>query len=238
MINKNLNLKGLRREFSRDSRVRIEGLLDDDVAEKVAGALLHQTLPLYQAFFSEGQAKTISVQECESRSIPEQRARESERNDLASRGIGYQYETVMPKYIKNALPVANGQGVEVLKELGELFSSAEMIDIVSRITGKRDVSHADAQLTRFREGDFITRHRDEVSHVRRELAYVLSLSPHWHPDWGGLLQFYDHSGRVKDAWTPQFNALSLFDIKHIHSVTYVTPFAKEPRWSMTGWFMS
>ncbi len=238
MINQNLNIKALKRDFSRDARVRIEGLLDDVVAEKVAKALLHQALPMYQAFFSEGQAKTISVQECETRSIPEQRARESERNDLASRGIGYQYETVMPKYIKNAAAVANGQGIEVLKELGELFSSAEMIDIVSRITGKRDLTRADAQLTRFREGDFITRHRDEIAHVRRELAYVLSLSAHWHPDWGGLLQFYDQSGRVKDAWTPQFNTLSLFDIKHIHSVSYVTPFAKESRWSMTGWFMS
>jgi hypothetical protein len=57
MINKNLNLKGLRREFSRDSRVRIEGLLDDDVAEKVAGALLHQTLPSIRLFFLRAKLK-------------------------------------------------------------------------------------------------------------------------------------------------------------------------------------
>ncbi|WP_338456665.1 2OG-Fe(II) oxygenase family protein [uncultured Alteromonas sp.] len=35
--------------------------------------------------------------------------------------------------------------------------------------------------------------------------------------------------------TPEFNTLSLFDVKHIHSVTYVTPFAKQPRYALTGW---
>ncbi len=35
---------------------------------------------------------------------------------------------------------------------------------------------------------------------------------------------------------PAFNTMALFDIRHVHSVTYVTPFAKQPRLSLTGWF--
>jgi len=30
--------------------------------------------------------------------------------------------------------------------------------------------------------------------------------------------------------------LSLFDVRHVHSVTYVAPFAGAPRLSITGWF--
>jgi Rps23 Pro-64 3,4-dihydroxylase Tpa1-like proline 4-hydroxylase len=67
---------------------------------------------------------------------------------------------------------------------------------------------------------------------------VLGLSKAWHPDWGGLLQFYEEDGTPGDAWIPHFNCLNLFDIRHIHSVTYVTPFAGEPRLSLTGWFRS
>ena len=40
----------------------------------------------------------------------------------------------------------------------------------------------------------------------------------------------------RDAWTPAFNTVSMFDIHPNHSVTYVAPYALEPRLSLTGWF--
>ena len=68
------------------------------------------------------------------------------------------------------------------------------------------------------------------------MAYVLSLTERWHPDWGGLLQFFEDNGTPRDAWVPGWNVLSLFDVRHVHSVTYVAPFAGAPRLSITGWF--
>jgi Rps23 Pro-64 3,4-dihydroxylase Tpa1-like proline 4-hydroxylase len=65
---------------------------------------------------------------------------------------------------------------------------------------------------------------------------VFSATWGWHPDWGGLLQFYQEDGTPEDAWSPGFNTLSLFDTSYIHSVTYVTPFAQAPRLSLSGWF--
>ena len=51
-----------------------------------------------------------------------------------------------------------------------------------------------------------------------------------------LLQFFEDNGTPRDAWVPGWNVLSLFDVRHVHSVTYVAPFAGAPRLSITGWF--
>jgi Rps23 Pro-64 3,4-dihydroxylase Tpa1-like proline 4-hydroxylase len=64
----------------------------------------------------------------------------------------------------------------------------------------------------------------------------MNFSPQWHPDWGGMLQFFQDDGTPRDAWAPQFNSLVLFDVAHVHSVTFVAPFAKTPRFAVTGWF--
>jgi Rps23 Pro-64 3,4-dihydroxylase Tpa1-like proline 4-hydroxylase len=64
----------------------------------------------------------------------------------------------------------------------------------------------------------------------------MSFTRNWHPDWGGLLQYYDDDGTPRDTWAPLFNSMTLFDVRHIHSVTFVTPFSTQPRLSLTGWF--
>jgi Rps23 Pro-64 3,4-dihydroxylase Tpa1-like proline 4-hydroxylase len=51
-----------------------------------------------------------------------------------------------------------------------------------------------------------------------------------------LLQFYQDDGTPRDALTPSFNAMTLFDVKHVHAVTYVAPFASKPRLAISGWF--
>ena len=64
----------------------------------------------------------------------------------------------------------------------------------------------------------------------------MSFTKDWHPDWGGLLHFFEDNGSPRDFWVPMFNSLTLFDVRHVHSVSYVTPFAKGQRLSLTGWF--
>jgi Rps23 Pro-64 3,4-dihydroxylase Tpa1-like proline 4-hydroxylase len=39
-----------------------------------------------------------------------------------------------------------------------------------------------------------------------------------------------------NSYIPAFNALTLFRVPQWHSVSYVTPFAMGPRFSVTGWF--
>lgn len=112
-----------------------------------------------------------------------------------------------------------------------------MCHAVSEVTGI-EVQGAECQFTRFTNGQYLTRHRDTLAGNRRRLAFVLSLSQGWHPDWGGLLHFYEQTGDVSEVWIPRFNALQLFDINHIHGVSAVAPCAPRGRYSLTGWFTS
>jgi len=238
MLNSKLDVKQLRRTYLRQNRVRIENFLEPHIASQLQSLVGEDSMPMHIAFYVNAMPKTISRMEFEALENQTKEALTRELLQLAGQGIGYCYETVMPKNIKNREVSISGQGHDLLVQLANCFSSPEVIKLVRQVSGNKVIKEADAQLTRFTEGHYITRHRDEVPSKRRELAYILSLTDGWHPDWGGLLQFYKPDGSVRDAWTPKFNTLSLFGIEHIHSVTYVTPYAKVPRYSMTGWFMA
>ena len=121
-----------------------------------------------------------------------------------------------------------------LHRMFDFLNSDEVLALIGEITGRSDLKSADAQYTRYMPGQFLTRHKDDITRERRQLAYVIVFSKNWHPDWGGLLQFFEDGGKPRDAWLPAFNTMSLFDVRHVPSVTYVTPFAREPRLSLTG----
>jgi Rps23 Pro-64 3,4-dihydroxylase Tpa1-like proline 4-hydroxylase len=120
----------------------------------------------------------------------------------------------------------------------DFLNTPEILGVVSKISGRDDLRSADGQVTAYTPGHYLTRHRDRIDGEERRLAYVLGFTREWHPDWGGLLQFYDDDGSPRDAWAPRFNSLALFDVRHVHAVTYVTPYARKPRLSLTGWFRS
>jgi Rps23 Pro-64 3,4-dihydroxylase Tpa1-like proline 4-hydroxylase len=128
------------------------------------------------------------------------------------------------------------EDIRYLHSVFEFLNSEEMLGFISEVTGQKDLKSASAQYTRYTPGHFLTRHRDDVTEEKRRIAYVLAFSKEWHPDWGGLLQFYEDDGTARDAWVPEFNSIALFDVRHVHSVSYVTPFTKQPRISLTGWF--
>lgn len=125
---------------------------------------------------------------------------------------------------------------EELKSLFEFLNSDAMIDYVREVTGIHDITYADAQATRYRPGQFLTEHDDDVSGKNRCAAFVLNLTPEWKADWGGLLMFIGDDGHIEEAYTPKFNALNLFTVPQRHCVSMVTPFATRPRYSVTGWF--
>jgi Rps23 Pro-64 3,4-dihydroxylase Tpa1-like proline 4-hydroxylase len=124
----------------------------------------------------------------------------------------------------------------IIQQCVQWLNSTETLNTIKQITGENDIVAASAQATRYYPGHFLTLHNDLHETEQRRVAYVLNLTPDWHPDWGGLLQFYKQDGTPRDAWTPLFNSLVLFDVNHVHAVTYVAPCAFKPRLSITGWF--
>lgn len=149
--------------------------------------------------------------------------------DQAAQGIGFDYRAF--RMDDSNRP----QSPQALQDLFEAMNGDDQLDRV-RTLSDIPVLSADGQYTRYSSGHFLTRHSDKVENERRRIAYVLNLTPSWHPDWGGMLQFFQPDGVPRDAWEPRFNSLTLFDVSHIHSVTYVAPFAAGDRFALTGWY--
>jgi SM-20-related protein len=131
----------------------------------------------------------------------------------------------------------NGEDPELfLHYVFEWLNDSRTLQVMRRITGIDALVKVNAQATLYRPGHFLTQH-DDSGHPEqhRRVAYVLYMARGWRPDWGGQLQFLDGHGEVDEVWMPRFNSLGLFLVPAPHVVTYVAPFATQPRYAITGW---
>lgn len=152
-------------------------------------------------------------------------------NDAARDGFQYRYESVrVPDQA-----VEREKRNTLLDRFIIFMSSPEVLELMAQITGADDLSFADGQATAYSSGHFLTGHDDDVSGKERRAAYVFGLAPNWRAEWGGLLMFHGSDGNIEEAFAPAMGALRLFSVPCLHSVSYVTPFAPEPRVSVTGW---
>lgn len=146
------------------------------------------------------------------------------------------------QYVYDAFRIsgADESGREVPSLFTRLFdfmNSEAMLAFMRELTGDTRIRHINMKASRYRPGHFLTKHDD--GHVATRLyAYVLNLTPKWHPDWGGLLVFHDQDGHVAEGFTPAFNAINIFKVPMQHAVTMVAPFASGARYSFTGWMHS
>lgn len=223
-------------DFMQDKRVRLARFLREDSAA-ILHSLCKTKTPYQTNYVLENEYKILTEDDIANLSALQQAEMTNSVIEQASQGVGFIYQSYMNSKI-NAANVYKDKTLAPLHDAFEFMSSDDIISIFREITGDNTITGCDSHFTRFLPGHFLTRHQDEVSTKKRKYAFVLSLTEHWHPDWGGLLQFYEKNGTPRDSWSPAFNTLSLFDISYIHSVTFITPFAKQPRLSLTGWFTS
>lgn len=234
MLNPALDTTLLAKQYRQDERIRIENVLDPAIAEQIREYCLSDVLFEF-AHFRNGECRSWTGDDVNGKTPADLQKVQQDIWDLAKKGIGFQYGSYM---MRHADKNSTNEKLRFLHSVFDFLNSEEMLGFVTEITGKTDILSADAQYTRYTQGQFLTRHRDVIEGKGRRVAYVIGFSKNWHPDWGGLLQFFEDDGTPRNAWAPQFNCLNLFDIKHIHAVTYVTPFAGEPRLSLTGWFLA
>lgn len=122
----------------------------------------------------------------------------------------------------------------LLDACAEALNAPATLDLIGALAGE-EVRSFRGDATRYLPGHFLTTHNDGRKHGKRVLAVVLNLSQ-WHLDWGGLMLFHNAYGAAHCAWTPAFNTLNLFSVPQDHSVTMVTPLARAPRLTVSGWF--
>lgn len=232
-LNPALDIAVLQARFARAGRLRIENFLAEDGARKLAEALVADTRWLYvvngaQTVFEIPRANYDALGAAERAQI------EKAVFDAATRGFQFRYETIRVPDGR----AARRRSATLLDGFAQFMSAPETLSFLAAVTGATDLAFSDAQATRYARGDFLTRHDDNVADKHRRLAYVLSLTPEWRAEWGGLLLFNDAEGEVVETIVPRFNALSLFTVPQSHSVSYVSPNAAHPRISVTGWVRS
>lgn len=232
MLNNALDLNRFRQQLLRDTRVQIPDFLQEDAARALRRCLLEET-PWALAERSGGQSRTIDAATYAAMPEAERQALLQAGYAQAGQAFQFSYDSyMMVRAVKEGWPA------NLLHNLLAFLNSPEFLLFARRLSGEPGINAVNAQATRYRPGQFLTRHQDEDVSEGRVCAYVINLSRDWDSDWGGLLQFHDENDRLVDTFVPYWNHLSLFRVPQSHTVSLVAPWAREPRLAITGWFLA
>jgi Rps23 Pro-64 3,4-dihydroxylase Tpa1-like proline 4-hydroxylase len=227
-INPELDLAAIRRDYEEQGRVRIYSLLADGAAE-LYEHLIART-DWFHAFTTDRGIMKLEAADKAALSAGEWAAIEAEAHERARRTFQYRYEALPVPELEQA-----GQQDDLLARFVEWLHGAELIRFLESVTGHRDFSFREGQVTAFGPGDFLTGHDDGVHGKDRLCALVFGLTPLWRLEYGGLLMFHGEMDRTFTGNVPRFNSLDIFKVPQQHSVSIVTPAAPHKRVSITGW---
>lgn len=232
MINNELDFDGYRIDLAKETRVQIPDFLQLPAAERLRSCLQNE-VRWTLAERSDGVSKTVSADDYAAMDEDARRQQLQRAYQRANTQFQFVYESYM--MVKAA---AEGRDPTLmLHAILNFLNSEEFIAFARWLVNDQRITHANAQATRYRSGHFLTRHQDKDPKEDRAYAYVINLSKHWLPDWGGLLQFENERGDVIKTFVPHWNSLSLFKVPQSHSVTLVAPYATEDRLAITGWLL-
>ncbi len=232
MLKPDLDVGALATRYREKQRLQIPNILEPDIAERVHVCLTRETP--WGVVYNEG-ARNITIPWDQLRAMhPQERGL---LNATASERAKREFQYIYHAYLLLSNYRAGNFPDLFLNRVFEALNSEPMLDFVRTLTGISSVVKADGQATLYAPGHFLTRHNDGADpSLHRRVAYVLSFTKDWHPDWGGLLQFYDDQDNVTDVFVPRFNTLSIFTVPQYHAVSYVAPYAPMGRLAITGWF--
>jgi SM-20-related protein len=226
-------LERMREIYRRAGRIHIAPALSDASAHAIYRSLTEE-VP-WQLHLNDGE-RSYDLAEEQIKALPEP-------NRVLLHDRLMENAATRFQYLFDNFPLSDAAALGRHKELVvmrvfEFLNSSPFLEFARAVTGEQRIQFADAQATRYRPGHFLTQHDDSEVKAERIAAYVLNLTPAWRADWGGVLQFLDREGHVIEGYKPVFNALNLFRVPQPHSVSYVTPFARAARFSISGWLRS
>lgn len=218
------------RLFARARRIHIPDLLARSDAQAAYRALAETTG--WNTVINAG-AKVIDLNAEIKASLSAEQAEALDRSVVVSASQGYQFKFDNVRLSEQG--EAHRDKSHPLAPFVDLVNSPRFLTVMRQLTGHPDIAFADAQATRYGPGQFLHVHDDLDAGKKRIAAYVLNLTPEWSAEWGGILHFMDEDGHVAEGYVPRFNALNVFEVGVHHFVSYVAPYARHPRLSITGW---
>ena len=114
----------------------------------------------------------------------------------------------------------------------------ECLSLLNNVTNEKYTTSDEVFAACYTVGDFLSPHLDNPNGT---LGFVIHLTKDWLPEYGGLLHFMDDERKVVERIeVPEFNSLTLFylpkDQGKWHFVSAVAPGTPEIRLTFTGWF--
>lgn len=221
-VNPLLDRVGAAEAFQRTGRVHIPNILTETSAQRLHHALEQETP--WGLIFNEGQKvhefASISRDDHENFAI----------NAYERAHASFQYFYHYYRLLENCTVYPKPD--HYLGRVVALLTAPHFLALAREITGVSSIAWISATATLFKPLDFLKMHDDGHGKI---VAYVLNMTPKWHPDWGGALQFYDNRHHIEEGFLPTFNALNLFRVPKLHSVSQVAVFGSL-RYSISGWF--
>ncbi len=235
-LNPELLPDDFRDTFETEGMVRIPGILTGSAAESLYQCLVRD-VPWRLAFVDPDRDGKDAF-----RALPPEEFAALNTNEKAALSdkirrqsvAGYQYLYNSYDLLK-AMRAGETEG-SFLGELLNFLGSENLFEFLHQVTGIEDFNRIDGHATRYMPGHYLKEHVDASPYEKRHVAYVLSMTPAWQVDWGGLLHFFDSdTQQVSRTLVPDFNSLTLFKVPVAHCVSTVSNFATGPRLSVTGW---
>jgi Rps23 Pro-64 3,4-dihydroxylase Tpa1-like proline 4-hydroxylase len=224
-LNPGLDSAALGDAFRRNGRVHIPSALTSSSAERLHRCLTQETK--WSVTFNNGR----DFLDLEYKNLQERS--ELALSTMRRAATGFHYVFDNHRLSRNGEPYPDE--THYLARVVEFLNSPQVLRFVREVTGLEAIARTDAQATLYRPGDFLTMHDDRIGGHKRLAAYVLNMTPYWRAEWGGVLQFIDDSGHIDEGYVPAFNALNMFKVPMLHSVSQVAIFGGL-RYSITGWF--
>jgi Rps23 Pro-64 3,4-dihydroxylase Tpa1-like proline 4-hydroxylase len=224
-LNPALDRAALGNTFRRNGRVHIPSVLVSAAADRVHRCLTRETT--WSVTFNNGP----DFLDLEYKTLEERSRLALSTMRRAAAGFHYVFDNHRLSRDGEAYPDETHYFARVV----EFLNSPHVLRFVRDVTGLEAIAWMDAQATLYRPGDFLTMHDDRIGGHKRLAAYVLNMTPYWRAEWGGVLQFIDPSGHIETGYVPAFNALNIFRVPMLHSVSQVAIFGGL-RYSITGWF--
>lgn len=228
-LNPNLNIKDLNQQFTLHNRLHIPNFLDNHEAHLLFKYI--KSFKQWSLSLNSG-SKHFDIDHITRQDMTAELYQKLEGTVGEDALLGFQY------FFEN-YPIYDvyhrGGCSSQLASFFEFINSHVFLNCIRSITDIETIKFADAQLTKYSKGHFLTSHDDDVIGKNRRIAYVLSLTPEWCAHWGGLLQFHGSGGNIQEAYSPTFNSLNIFSVPKLHSVSQIASYVKASRYSITGW---
>lgn len=231
-LNSRLDPAKLTALYKAHGRIHLPDILAAADAKRLHAALV--AAPWSRTFLVDGKGYDVALPEYDKTPVE---VREQVETAIAHGGrTGFQFDFDTWR-ISDHLEAGRRQGGAVadLEAAYDMLNSEAFLGFVRQLTGDPRPVYCDAQATRYRAGQFLTAHDDNLAGKDRLYAFVLNLTPAWRVEWGGLLMFHDADGHVAEAYAPKFNAINIFSVPAWHSVSQVASYVDQPRLAITGW---